>query len=107
MLFVTFLILSNLTAIKVAEIKLTHLFWFNFKNILIIDFPAALILFPFTYFFDDTLTEVYGFKISRLIIWGGLVANTIFSIATWANCSFYLLPPCGMLTQITAKLLIA
>ncbi len=84
MLFVAFLILSNLTAIKVVEIKVSHFFWLSHGNNFTLDFPAALILFPLTYCFDDVLTEVYGFKISRLIIWGGLVANTIFMLASWA-----------------------
>lgn len=74
MLFVTFLILSNLTAFKVSEISI-----FDYN----VSFPAALIFFPLTYFFDDILTEVYGFKVSRLIIWGGLLCNTIFTLFSW------------------------
>jgi uncharacterized integral membrane protein (TIGR00697 family) len=75
MLFVTFLVVSNFTAFKVAEIQLTSDFTLNF--------PAALIFFPLTYFFDDILTEVYGFKISRLIIWGGMVCSALVTFCTW------------------------
>ncbi|MDR3476726.1 MAG: queuosine precursor transporter [Gammaproteobacteria bacterium] len=74
MLFVTFLVVSNLTAFKVAEIQLT--------SDLALNFPAALIFFPLTYFFDDILTEVYGFKISRLIIWGGLLCSALVTLCT-------------------------
>lgn len=79
MLFTTCLILSNLTAFKIIEL---HFGLFGIKEI---DFPSALIFFPLTYFFDDTLTEVYGFKISRFIIWGGLICNCIVTLGTWAT----------------------
>lgn len=75
MLFVSFLIISNLTAFKVVEIHLTHTFSINF--------PAALVFFPLTYFFDDVLTEVYGFKMSRLVIWGGLICSAMITLCTW------------------------
>src|SRR3990167_9397850 len=81
MIFVTFLILSNLTAFKISEFHLSHLAfigrWFGDIDI---NFPAALIFFPLTYFFDDALTEVYGFAVSRLIIWSGLLCNSIFAL---------------------------
>ena len=69
-LFTGFLILSNLTAFKVAE----------FGGLA---FPAGLIFFPLTYVFDDILTEVYGFKVSRRVIWTGLFANLIVIIDIW------------------------
>ena len=89
MLFVSVLILSNLTAFKVVSFDLdviSHLFGFGEGHS--IQFPAALIFFPLTYFFDDTLTEVYGFSISRLIIWGGILCSTLFTIGT--GLSIYL-----------------
>ena len=75
MLFVSFLVVSNLTAFKIVEIHLTSDFFINF--------PAALVFFPLTYFFDDILTEVYGFKVSRLIIWGGLACSAFVTLCTW------------------------
>lgn len=75
MLFVSFLIVSNLTAFKIVEYHV-------FKG-MIINFPAALVFFPLTYFFDNILTEVYGFKISRFIIWGGLFCSTLMTLCTW------------------------
>ncbi|WP_242604183.1 queuosine precursor transporter [Legionella beliardensis] len=71
-LFTALLILSNLTAFKLA----------TFASI---NFPAGLIFFPLTYVFDDILTEVYGFKVSRRIIWMALLANTIIFIGTWGT----------------------
>ena len=64
MLFSACLILSNLTAMKVVH------FWH-------ITATAALVFFPMTYIFDDILTEVYGFQVSRRIIWLALVCNII------------------------------
>lgn len=73
MLFTSFLILSNVTAVKIIEFSIPFL---NNKVAL----PAALIFFPFTYFLDDALTEVYGFAISRYVIWGGLFCNALVSL---------------------------
>jgi len=70
--FTSFLILSNLTAFKISEIGPFI-------------FPAGLIFFPLTYVFDDILTEVYGFKVSRRIIWLALFANTIIFLGTWVT----------------------
>ncbi|MCW8397646.1 queuosine precursor transporter [Legionella sp. PATHC038] len=76
-LFTTFLILSNLAAFKIAA----------FGSI---SFAAGLVFFPLTYVFDDILTEVYGFKVSRRIIWMALLANTIVFLGTWLT--IYLTP---------------
>lgn len=66
--FVTFLLVSNIIAGKLA----------NFFGITL---PAAVILFPLTYIFGDILTEVYGFQRTRLVIWIGLGANLLMTLA--------------------------
>ncbi len=38
---------------------------------------GTTILFPITYFFQDVITEVYGYRISRHLIWGGLICSII------------------------------
>lgn len=83
MLFITFLNLSNLTASKILSIHLPNIL--SFLNISTLTFPAALIFFPLTYNLDDTLTEVYGFEISRYIIWVGLVCNAILSFGIFLS----------------------
>lgn len=83
MIFVSFLIISNLTAFKVVELNLLKLIHTNIFNFESINFPAALVFFPLTYFIDDNLTEVYGFKVSRFIIWCGLVCSAFVSIGIW------------------------
>lgn len=41
--------------------------------------PGAIILFPVTYIFGDVLTEVYGFKKARLVIWTGFACNALMA----------------------------
>ena len=75
-LFVSCLVLSN-----IAGFKLTSITIFGYT----LDFPAALIFFPFTYLFDDTITEVYGFAVSRLIIWGSIAASSLVTIGLFLS----------------------
>lgn len=68
--FVTCLIVSNITAVKLINVG---------------DFilPGAIIIFPITYIIGDVLTEVYGYAKARRVIWLGFLAN-IFAVATFA-----------------------
>jgi uncharacterized integral membrane protein (TIGR00697 family) len=74
--------MSNMTAFRVSEIRFP---WSIFGDSSGLQFPAALILFPATYAFSTILTEVYGYNISRLVIWGGLAANTLLVLGLWAT----------------------
>lgn len=62
--FIALLMLSNIIAVKLIQVGPVVL-------------TAAVFLFPFTYIFDDVLTEVYGFAGSRKIIWLGFGANAL------------------------------
>ncbi|OGG12999.1 transporter [Candidatus Gottesmanbacteria bacterium RIFCSPHIGHO2_01_FULL_39_10] len=66
-LFVCFLMISNIIVNRL----------FTFAGLI---FPGDFFLFPLTYIFGDILTEVYGFKRSRLVIWLGFLANIIMAI---------------------------
>ncbi|NLW60014.1 MAG: queuosine precursor transporter [Firmicutes bacterium] len=66
-LFVTSLLLANITAGKMA-----HLFGLTL--------PAAVVFFPITYILGDVLTEVYGFHRARLTIWLGFFANLFMAL---------------------------
>lgn len=61
--YVTCLLLSNLIAGKMWAVTDS------------ITLPAAVILFPVTYIFGDVITEVYGFKNARTIIWLGFACS--------------------------------
>ncbi|RPJ36785.1 MAG: VUT family protein, partial [Chloroflexi bacterium] len=69
-IFVTVLIVSNIIAVKLVQI---------FGLIL----PAAVVLFPVAYIFGDVLTEVYGFRQARRVIWTGFFCNLIAVAAMW------------------------
>jgi len=57
-LFVAVLLISNIASSKIVEIwKFT--------------FDGGTILFPLSYIFGDILTEVYGYKRGRRVIWIG------------------------------------
>jgi uncharacterized integral membrane protein (TIGR00697 family) len=67
-LFVTSLIIANIIAVKLVGIG-------------DLVFPAAVIIFPFSYIFGDVLTEVYGFQRARQVIWLGFFCNLLAVIA--------------------------
>jgi len=43
-------------------------------------FDGGTLLFPVAYIIDDLLTEVYGFKIARRVIWTGFIALAISAL---------------------------
>lgn len=72
--FVSFLLISNAMGARVCE---TTFPWTPWGEPLTLTYSAALISFPFAYLFASVLTEVYGYRISRVVIWGGLAANLV------------------------------
>ena len=66
-LFVSCLLISNIIAGKLIAVHGLVL-------------PAAVILFPVTYIFGDVMTEVYGFKRARLVIWIGFACNLLMAL---------------------------
>ena len=46
-------------------------------------FDAGTILFPISYIFGDILTEVYGYKQSRRVIWVGFACLALSAIIFW------------------------
>jgi uncharacterized integral membrane protein (TIGR00697 family) len=69
-IFVTCLIVANIIAVKLIEVAGLVL-------------PAAVIIFPVSYIFGDVLTEVYGYRQARQVIWLGFVCNLIAVAAIW------------------------
>ena len=65
--FVAVLIISNIASTKIAQIGL-----------LVLD--AGTILFPLSYIFGDILTEVYGYKKARQVIWTGFLSLILMSL---------------------------
>jgi len=76
-IFITCLITANIIAVKVIGLGPLIL-------------PAAIIIFPLSYIFGDILTEVYGYRWARRVIWLGFLCNLIFVIFAWVG---QVLPP--------------
>jgi len=75
--FITCLITANIIAVKVISLGMFIL-------------PAAIFVFPLSYIFGDVLTEVYGYRTARKIIWLGFACNLIFVFFAWVG---QMLPP--------------
>ena len=75
--FISALISANLIAVKLVVIAGQVL-------------PAAIVIFPISYIAGDILTEVYGFKRTRSVIWLGFLCNLLVVLAIWIGS---LLPP--------------
>ena len=71
-IFVTCLITANITAVKLVNL---------FGLIL----PAAILIFPLSYIIGDILTEVYGYRQARRVIWLGFLCNVITVGAIWVG----------------------
>jgi queuosine precursor transporter len=76
--FITILLCSNLIGVtKVCTIAG-------------VTFGGGVLFFPISYLFGDILTEVYGYKRSRKVVWAGFGALGFASFASWFIVS---LPP--------------
>lgn len=76
-IFVTCLITANIIAVKIVSLGFLIL-------------PAAIFVFPVSYIFGDVLTEVYGYRWARRVIWLGFFCNLIFVFFAWVGLK---LPP--------------
>ena len=69
-LFVTLYLVSNIMAVKV--VGLFGVFYFD----------AGTITFPFAYMLGDVLTEVWGYRTARKVIWLTLLCNILLVVCT-------------------------
>lgn len=77
-IFVTVLVVSNVaSSAKIVDLK------FNILGVPMA-FDGGTLLFPLSYIFGDILTEVYGYKKSRRVIWTGFfclaLASGVFAL---------------------------
>lgn len=68
--FVVVLLLSNTVAVKVTQLGPFY-------------FDGATVLFPVSYIFGDILTEVYGYRRSRVVVWTGFAACIFMAFIYW------------------------
>ncbi|MBQ8256443.1 MAG: queuosine precursor transporter [Bacteroidaceae bacterium] len=69
-LFVTLYLVSNIMAVKI--IGFFGLFYFD----------AGTITFPFAYMLGDVLTEIWGYRTARKVIWTTFLCNVIMVVCT-------------------------
>lgn len=85
--FVSILLISNVASSKIVDFG-----WFTFD--------AGTLLFPLSYIFGDILTEVYGYKKARNVIWLGfgmaflmalvfIIVGALPAAADWGNQDAY------------------
>lgn len=65
--FVAVLLISNIASTKITQIGIFTL-------------DGGTLLFPLTYIFGDVLTEVYGFRRARKVIWTGFACALLMSL---------------------------
>jgi queuosine precursor transporter len=76
-LFVTVLLLSNLlSSAKIIDLRAS-------LGPLALAFDAGTLVFPISYIFGDILTEVYGYRRARRVIWMGFMASAIMAFFVW------------------------
>ncbi len=75
--FVTVLIVSNVASS--AKIVDWGVSLFGVR----LAFDAGTLLFPVSYVFGDVLTEVYGYRRSRRVIWTGFACLAVSSLVLW------------------------
>ncbi|MFH1534090.1 MAG: queuosine precursor transporter [Nitrospirota bacterium] len=66
-IFVSVLLISNVASSKIVALGP-------------FDFDGGTLLFPLSYIFGDILTEVYGYRRVRRIIWIGFVMNILMAL---------------------------
>jgi uncharacterized integral membrane protein (TIGR00697 family) len=71
-IFVTCLMISNIIAVKLVSLGGLIL-------------PAGIVIFPVSYLLADVLTEVYGFRAARRVIWLGFFCNLLAVAAIYAG----------------------
>jgi len=74
-MLVTLLIISNLMATKMVTL---------FGMVL----PSAVIAYPFCFMLGDVLTEVWGYKEAKKVIWLGFFASLVLTI--WTSIGIYM-----------------
>ncbi|MCB9451370.1 MAG: queuosine precursor transporter [Anaerolineaceae bacterium] len=76
-LFVTVLLLSNLlSSAKIIDLGVA-------LGPIAFIFDAGTLVFPISYIFGDILTEVYGYRRARRVIWAGFGATALMGFFVW------------------------
>ena len=69
-LFITCFITANVISVKMISLGPFIVF-------------AGVFIFPLSYIVGDVLTEVYGYRTARRVIWLGFACNLVFVVFAW------------------------
>lgn len=75
--FIVTMLVANIIAVKMLQIGPFTI-------------PAGTIIFPISYIINDVLTEVFGYKIARRVIWMGFFSNLFLVVVVYIA---QILPP--------------
>src|SRR5689334_19560883 len=90
--FVAVLLISNIASNKIL--------WFGQIGDFRLAFDGGTILFPLSYIFGDVLTEVYGYRRSRRVIWMGFGATALMALVLWVVALLPADPTAGEQTAV-------
>ncbi|MEE8470386.1 MAG: queuosine precursor transporter [Dehalococcoidia bacterium] len=82
-IFTTCLITANIIAVKLITLGVGPIRIGALE--LPAPLPAAIIIFPLSYIFGDILTEVYGYRLARRVIWLAFLCNILAVTAFWVG----------------------
>lgn len=89
-------LLAPITGLFVATLLITNMLDIKIFTAFGFDLPAGIIIFPLAYVFGDILTEVYGYAVSRRVIWTGFASLLMIVVCIEIADS---LPPADFWTQ--------
>lgn len=72
--------LTTITAFFVAVLLISNVASTKILDLGFFTFDGGTLLFPVAYIFGDILTEVYGYRASRKVIWTGFAAALLMSV---------------------------
>ncbi len=72
--------IDTITGLFVAVLLIANIISSKIIHIGIFPFTGGIVIFPLSYIFGDILTEVYGYKRSRKVIWLGFACNILMAI---------------------------
>jgi len=75
--FIVTMLVANIIAVKMLQIGPFTI-------------PAGTIIFPISYIINDVLTEVFGYKIARRVVWMGFFSNLFLVVVVYIA---QILPP--------------
>ena len=84
--FVAVLLISNIASNKIVTLGP-------------FTYDAGTLLFPLSYIFGDVLTEVYGYRRSRRVIWTGFASAALMAVVLWVVTLIPAAPDAGPNTE--------